>query len=234
MNVGEAENRLRDYLFQGIGAEIFWADEAYALAEEIGKHADQINAAGFGRLFGSLLTILSDRQTLSVTKIFDPPSRTYPTRSIPATLDFLEAHAELWKIPQWHKLQETLLGGGLDSAYVEQLNNVELTRAIVAHYRAALAKLSPALEALLQSRNKTIAHNEAVDRSTLQHPTWGEALSLVNYAKDFVSTIGYGYLNTLFGQGSQDYIPTHEARRPSLALRRLLEAANISARQVSW
>jgi hypothetical protein len=64
VNVGGAENQLRDYLFQGIGAEIFWADEAYALAEEIGKHVDQINAAGFGRLFGSLLTILSDRQTL--------------------------------------------------------------------------------------------------------------------------------------------------------------------------
>jgi hypothetical protein len=231
VNVGEAENQLRDYLFQGIGQEIFWADEAYALAEEIGKHADQINAAGFGRLFGSLHIILSDRQTLSVTKMFDPPSRRYPTRSIPATLDFLEAHAELWKVPQWHKLQETLLGGGLASAYVEQLDNVKLTRAIVAHYRAAHAKLSPPLEALLQSRNKTIAHNEAVDRSTLQHPTWGGALSLVNYAKDFVSTIGYGYLNTLFGQGSQDYILTHEARRPSLALRRLLEAANVSARQ---
>jgi hypothetical protein len=231
VNVGEAEKHLKDYLLQGIGAEIFWADEAYALAEEMGKYVDQINAAGFGSLFATLQTVLSDRQTLSVTKMFDPPSRKYPTRSIPATLGLLEAHAELWEVPQWRKLHQTLIGGGVDSAYVEQLSNVELTHAIVAHYRATLANLSLPLEALRQSRNKIIAHNEAVERSTLQRPTWGGALSLVNYAKDFVSTIGFGYLNTVFGLGSQDYFLTTQARRTSLALRRLLEAANISTRR---
>jgi hypothetical protein len=227
-DVEEAEKHLKDYLLQGIAAEIFLADEAYALAEEIGKHADQINAAGFDALFGSLQLILSDRQTLSVTKIFDTPSRKYPTRSIPAVLDFLEAHAELWKVPQWRILHQTLIESGADRAQVEYLSNVELTHAIVAHYRDARAKLAFPLEALRQSRDKTIAHNEAIERATLQRPTWGAALSLVNYAKDFVSTIGYGYLNTLFGQGSQDYILTTGARRTSLALRRLLKAANIS------
>jgi hypothetical protein len=231
VNVEEAENHLRDYLLQGIGAEIFWADEAYALAEEISKHADQINAAGFGALFGSLQTTLSDRQTLSVTKIFDPPSRKYPTRSIPVVLNFLEAHAELWKVPQWHKLHQTLIESGADRAQVTHLSNAELTHAIVAHYRNTLSKLAFSLEALRQSRDKIIAHNEAIERSTLRQPTWGAALSLVNYAKDFVSTIGFGYLNTIFGQGSQDYILTTQARRTSLALRRLLEAANISTRR---
>ncbi len=233
MNVEEAEEHLRDYLLQGIVAEIFWADEAYALAEEVGKHVERINATGFDALFGSLQTILSDRQTLSVTKIFDPPSRKYPTRSIPATLKFLEAHAELWTVPQWHKLHETLIAAGADSVHVEQLDNVELTRATVAHYRATLADLSPSLEALRQSRNKIIAHNEAIERSALQRPTWGGAISLVDYAKDFVSTIGFGYLSTIFGQGHRDYYLTYNARSTSLDLRRLLEAANISAKAES-
>ena len=74
MNAEEAQQHLRDYLLNGIAAEINWADEAYALAEEIGKHAEQINAGNFNRLFESLQLSLSDRQTLSVTKIFDPVS----------------------------------------------------------------------------------------------------------------------------------------------------------------
>ena len=135
-------------------------------------------------------------------------------------------------MPQWHKLHQTLIESGADPAQVEPLRNAGLTHAIVTHYRDTLEKDAFPLEkALRESRDKIIAHNEAVDRSTLQKPTWGEALSLVNYAKDFVSTIGYGYLSTIFGQDSQDYILTTPARRTSLALRRLLEAANIAPRR---
>jgi hypothetical protein len=227
MRVEEAEKHLKDYLLHGIVAEIFWAEEAYALAEVIGQRVQAIHAARFTPLFGSLQVILSDRQTLSVTKMFDRPNR-YPTRSIPATLAFLKTHAELWKVPQWHVLHEALIEAGADRTSVERLSNIELTHAIVNHYEGTPTKLSPALIALRQSRNKIIAHNEAIERSALQSRTWGAAQSLVEYAKDFVSTIGFGYLSTLFRGGSGDYYLTYDARRTSVELQRLLEVANIS------
>ena len=31
------------------------------------------------------------------------------------------------------------------------------------------------------------------------YPTWGEAISLANYAKEFVATLGTGYLGLHFG-----------------------------------
>jgi hypothetical protein len=170
MDVEEAERHLKDNLLNGIATEIFWADEAYALAQEIGKHAQALNANGFDALYGSLQVILSDRQSLSVTKIFDQPKK-YPTRSIPATLTFLKDHAELWRVPEQHKLHETLIEAGSDSTYVEQLSNAELTLAIVSHYEDTLARLSVPLSELRQSRDKVIAHNEAIERSALQIPT---------------------------------------------------------------
>jgi hypothetical protein len=45
---------------------MFWADQTYALAEEIGKYAQGISAADFGELFGSLQLVLSERQTLAM------------------------------------------------------------------------------------------------------------------------------------------------------------------------
>ena len=72
MNTAEAEELLKRYLLKGVGARIAYADLSYALAEEIREHAEQINGASFGELFGSLQVMLSDRQTLEATKLFDP------------------------------------------------------------------------------------------------------------------------------------------------------------------
>ena len=98
MNEEAAALRLREYLLDGIAREIFYAEEAYSLAQEIGKYAEEINTANFGEFFGSLQVILSDRQTLSIVKIFDPVKK-YPTRGIPGTLSLLDDNAELWELP---------------------------------------------------------------------------------------------------------------------------------------
>jgi hypothetical protein len=124
LNVNEAEERLRDYLYNGLVSEIFWAEEAYALAQEIGKHSDQINNAN------------------------------------------------------------------------------------------------------RESRNKVIAHNEAVDPAKRQRPTWGGTVSLVNYAKNLVSVIGCGFLSIYFEINGQ-FILTEDARRNARALKRLFHAANL-------
>jgi hypothetical protein len=236
LNVDDAEELLRNYLLDGLATEILWADQTYALAEEIGRHAEQVNAANFGELFGSLQLVLSERHTLAVVKIFDPVKQ-YPTRSIPGTLTLLESNAELWRVHERQRLHQELIEAGLDSSHVEAMSSAELTRTIVARFRDTLPdpkrvspdNLSLSLNILRQSRDKTIVHNEAIESSALQVPTWGEANSLANYAKEFVGTVGAGYLGLIFGEGSDDYIFTNESRRTSIALRRLLKAAGIAA-----
>lgn len=236
MDVEEAKERLREYLLKGIVTEILHADEAYSLVVEIGKHAKQINAANYGELFGSLQLILSDRQTLSIAKIFEPVGG-YPTRSIPVTLALLEKHANLWEVAQPQQLHRALTEASSDILHVEQLCDAELTHAVVAHFRANLPdpkrvephRLSLSLGTLLKSRNKAISHNKAIELSALQETTWGEATALVNYAKESVATIAFGYLSIFSGIGSDDYIPKHYARHTSNDLRRLLKAANIAA-----
>ena len=236
MKVEEAEVLLRNYLLNGLAMEILWADQSYALAEEIGRHAEQINTANFGELFGSLQLVLSERHTLAIVKIFDPVKQ-YPTRSIPGTLALMESNAEIWRVQERQRLHQALIEAGLESSHLEDLSNAELTHALVAHFRDTLPnpkRLSPdtlslSLNILRQSRDKIIAHNEAIESSALKVPTWGEANSLTNYAKAFISTVGEGYLGLRFGEGSDDYIFANDSRRTSIALRRLLKEAGIAA-----
>jgi hypothetical protein len=171
---------------------------------------------------------------LAIVKIFEP-AKDYPTRSIPGTLALLENNAELWNVHQRESLYQELIEAGLDSTRLERVDNAELTRAVVARFRDTLAdpkwvsldNLSLSLSILRQSRDKMIAHNEAIEPSALQTPTWGEAISLANYAKEFVATLGAGYLGLLFDEG-KNYLLMNDARRTSIALRRLLKAAGIA------
>ncbi len=234
-NAEKAALRLREYLLDGIAREILRAEEAYSLAQEIGKYAEQINTANFGEFFGSLQIILSDRQTLSVVKIFDQVKK-YPTRSIPGTLSLLEDNADHWELPERQELHHVLVKAGSNILDVERLGNAELTRLLVAHFRSTLPKTqaidsdqpSLPLTGLLQFRDKVVAHNEAIETDTLQEVTWGDAASLVNYAKDFVIAVGLGYLGMYFGASSDDYLLTSDAHRTSIGLRRLLKKAGIT------
>jgi len=76
-----AKETVKSYM-DGIVADLFAAEQAYALLKQIGQNANAINQANFGALFGPLQSVLSNACFLSVAKLFEKPSKNYPTRSI--------------------------------------------------------------------------------------------------------------------------------------------------------
>ncbi len=236
LDLPEAEQQLRDLLTHGLAHEIFFADQAKSLVAEIGKHATSINHGGFGEFFGPLQVILSDRQTLHVVKLFEPPSRRYPTRSIPSVLVLLEQYASMWQVAQPHVLHQLLEDAGWAKLHIVNLDNTNLTHAVISHYRATLPSIDPAnttplsraFRALREVRDKVIAHNEAIDRAARQPVTWEETELLVDFAKDFVTTISFGYLGLYMGNSHADYLVSFDARKSARSLQQLLKAANIA------
>ena len=115
-------------------------------------------------------------------------------------------------------LYQELIEPGPESTRLERMDNAELTRVVVARFRdtlpdpkrVSLNNLSLSLSILRQSRDKTIPHNEAIKPSALQIPTWGEAISLANYARELVASLGAGYSGLLFGEGSKNYLLINE------------------------
>lgn len=235
MDTKQAEEILNDYLMNGLVTEIFWADEARAAAVSIGERSPDINAAGFGDVLGHLQTIFSERETMAVAKLYDPPDKRYPTRSIPAMLDLIERHADLWNLPQRHALEKCLASGGQAPAVIQGMSNEALARAVVSHYRLTLPekgkastdKLSAGLEAVREARNKVHAHNEAIDKAARTRATWGDTRALLDYAKEFACVIGYGFLGIYSGHSAGDYRLSNNARRFSWKLNKLLDKAGI-------
>jgi hypothetical protein len=221
MGEESAKDLLRDYLIKGILTDIYTAEEAYSLASEIGDEAEHVNRAGFGRLFHTLQVTLSDRQTLSVTRIFDQPHRKYLVRSIPTILRLLEQQGSALPIREPQILINVLARSDREPPEVHDHQGI--TAAIVEHYQKELERqsLKVPLQHLRDSRDKVIAHNEAVDPSIRLRPTWGHAQALVDFAKDFVIVISWGYLSLHLSAGGK-LDTSRDARQSALALRRVL------------
>ncbi len=225
MNIQEAEEKLENYLLNGIQAELYWAKEARAAAIVIGNHSQKTNNTRFRSLFGRLQEVFSERETLSVAKMFDKPNKRNPVRSISTTLDLLEENADLWNLQERDFLEDFLLKNGFGC--MSEKTYREISMAVVEVYRATLplstkkdyCELSSSLDAVLQSRNKVHAHNEAILASERTLPSWNDTKILTDYAEDFVKTIRRGFL----GLAEIIYEPNSTARH----LEQLMAVSNL-------
>lgn len=222
----EAEEKLNDYLMNGVQAELYWAEEARQVAVMIGSHSTRTNSTRFSGLFGRLQEVFSERETLAVTKMFDRLSRGYPVRSIGAVLTILEDNIDYWTLPERIVLERCLISNGREDA--SELSNQDLSIGIIEHFRSTLPStekkehclLSASLDRVFLSRDKVHAHNEANAASSRTKPSWRDTKILYEYGKNFVETIAFGYLGIAA-------IITEPQRVPKL-LELLMATANLT------
>jgi AbiU2 len=225
-----ARDRLKDVISEGVVIDIFQAEEALALYQLIGQRAEGINAATFGTFFGSLQMVLLRHLILSASRIFEPETRHYRLRSIPAALKILQERAEELVIEQSIALTHVVPCHGIERA---QAPRPEITR-LVANYcadqtpKAGLVTpdgLSRTLDSLKTIRDKFIAHPEAIRVDDLPKATLYEIADLLSFAKRFVDTIGFAYLSTAYADDSGEYMLSSDAERATRCLKRLLKLA---------
>lgn len=230
-----ARDRLRDIVSNGLAVDVLYAEEALALNELVGQHADKINAAIFGEFFGSFQIILIRHLILSVGRLFELEGSRHKVRSIPAAIKVLREGAEELAIEQRPWLLQALPQLGLDSAIVANVTDRDLTRLLSNQFAEAVPRVElkevggphRALNALKTLRDKVIAHPEAVRLKDLPKATLQDVRELVKFAKFFVSTIGFAYLSTAYADDSGRYLLSSDAARASRCLRRLLQAAGV-------
>jgi AbiU2 len=225
-----AKETLKNYLMEGIADDLFAAEQTYALLKQIGQNADGINQAKFGALFGPLQVVLSNAFFLSVAKLFEKPNRKYPTRSIPSVLQLLERSSHELLIEERMAVMRRLAAAGMTIESVEKTPDSEITLRIVQFYTASLpsielatwCEMSKSLSALVTRRDKVVAHNEMIDRSTLPQTSWADIERLMSYAKGFIDVVGIGYISMCFAGDDGHYFLTQDARVASHVLSKLL------------
>jgi len=223
----ESREHIECLVKEGLVADIFKAEQAYALLRVSGDRADEINdvsRGNFGSVFGALQAALTTEAALATARIFDNPHPRFPTRCMKGLLAYLVEHAErLPKIREPHQLRvslarrpvpETLLASATQShsAFPQELSTY-------ATEQMKAAALDQSIARLRTLRNKGLAHNE---RTGIRGPTWSGVLQLLDLAKYVVGALGWAYFNIAY-TANGEYILTQDAEAASRGLSRLLD-----------
>lgn len=216
------KEELNEIISQGVKWEIFAAEGAIKLYEEIGKHKDDLNRNGFDNLFVFLQNALLAQTILAVNKIYERPSR-LPSRSIPAALNLLQNHSKELHIERREQLEQKLALWKVEED-LKTKSDQEVTSIVVEQIGKILSAedIDSALKRLKTLRDKRIAHPESIDETELPQVLWGEIEKLLEVAKKVVGIMGSNYLNVDY-ELDGEYVLSYNAACIARALTRLLK-----------
>jgi hypothetical protein len=203
---------------------------------EPGINADAVNQARFGELFGTIQDASLGEMILSVAKLFERASDRYPVRSIPAAIAVLKSGgSDLQPIEPLAALPD-FDRAGIDTTGLRNVARADFSERLAALLdascpdtnRAEACMLSRTLDALRASRDKTIAHNEAIDRELLPKAKWVEAETLLAYAQNVSAGLAMAYFSSAWTDDDGRFSMGYDAQVAASQLQRLLKAAGIA------
>lgn len=214
-----------DLVKNGLVADIFKAEQAFHVMKAVGESAERVNnnSKKFGELFGTIQNAFQSEALLGLSRLFDRPSQTYPTRCIEGLLDYLVEHkdefSDVREKPNVKKLlKELKINVNVIHAVDER---EQFIIALSEHFlqRIKEPEVQKSVQKLKLLRDKVIAHNEVVH--DVKGPTWGEFSALLNIAKELVGILGWAYMSTSY-MYEDEYILDSDAQRSSRAMKRLI------------
>jgi hypothetical protein len=215
------QEELKDIISQGVKGEIFEAEAAIKLYEEIGKRKNDLSKNNFESLFGFLQNALLSQIILAITKIYECPSNRNKLRSIPVALNLLENYSTILKIEHREQLEQKLTLCGIEEC-LRTKSDQEITEIVVKQIQEMLPPKDKGggLDRLKKLRDKRIAHSEAIIE--LPEIFWREIEEPLEVAKKVVGIIGNHYLNVLYEIDGK-YELSYEPEQIRSALCRLLD-----------
>ena len=227
MTPEETRKKLND-ITKGIMEDIYKCESYYYIVKTISDNAICINRDrnNFGLLFGTIQRGLNSSSLLAISRLYDRSNNRSKTRSLEGLLNFLEKNAENFpQIVEIHNLKKQLLLSKISIDYVFADNDmIGINRRLINWLRTDTINRSEIRQRLKVIRDKRLSHNETV--SGFDSPTWSELMELIELSKTFLGIIGWAYLNIAY-KIDENYDLTNDAKRPSMALTRLLSELKI-------
>ncbi len=194
---------LREIVIEGLADSILQAEEAITLRAKIGTTSTRTGESGLDHLFDRLQVIMERFAILSTCSLFEKESDNYPLQSLPTALNHLRFNAEYLKIENKEFVIKKLISfgheenqfEGIPDPWITQLVRKEFADRLPVPGNSGSGELSKAMDTLKSLHDTPVSHLETTQEPDGLTPVEAGIRTLLEFARDFVETIGKGYLN---------------------------------------
>ncbi len=228
--------KLKEIVFNQIPCEIFLAHEALGVYMAIAENSVLLNRSPHRHVFGIIQRQAFDVIILSLCKLFEKPSGSYPNYSIRTALEhFIALEDKDFSEHVSPKVNEYICAE-IDSSFddVQQGKTIDAALMIHTHFeelcpRTPLRKgkrLDATLDALKVLRDKRIAHHEDHNLEGFPVTDFESAFQLLCFAQTFVNIVGYGFFGFSMKSTSQPEEFKFEKSMSGSQMKKLILEAN--------
>lgn len=159
-------------------------------------------------LYGYIQTSSVSNFILNTTKIYDEPSTKYPTRSIKSFLKKIKENTTNFpEIIEIHETKSILKSYGVTSELIESLNSNDHSSFPVEfhkYYSEKYSTLNNEIENVKFTRDKIIAHNEAIIE--VKNVSLKAVEKLIDFSLEIVNVFGIAYYATGYGNQKESLL----------------------------
>lgn len=222
-------NKLEDIVKEGLVHDIFKMEQSYELIKTIGDNTKELNGgslSNYNELFGTIQYSFQTEALLAAARIYDNPSKIYPTRCLQGVLQYLSDNAlDLPSIREPFQLARHLKFMNAPDQLIKDASSESVNFAYnFSYYINGLLKDPErivTLEKLKLFRDKVLAHNEKVD-SKIIGPTWGSLKDLISISKNVVGVLGWSYFSMAYVIDGR-YVLSEDTLDTSMALKQVFK-----------
>lgn len=223
-------HEIKDIIEEGLRNEIFRAERAIAIYQEIAQNSDEINRGSEHpkRVLGYLQKLTISEAVLATTKLYDPVGK-YPTRSIHLLLNLLEEKADkfpkvIQKLNTKMEMEQLNVPNYIISK-VDLEDSSQFPKHLSQFYRSLVydSEVEKLLNEVKNFRDKRVAHNERTKKNLSFN--WNSIKQLLEFPKQIVGIIGWAYLNTVY-MHNNEYRLSFNATTLTASIRGLIKQEN--------
>lgn len=209
MKSAEFTQDLNDIVANGLAENIRQVEDALLCRTVISSNAIAVSIAGFEHLFSRLQSMLERFAILSVTRLFEPDEEGCQSVSIPVALNYLRFHADYLEISDREVIFKKLINFGHDRKEFDGIPDPWITQLVRKEFADRLphikdsdsSDLARALYNLKCMRDVSASEADDQDDGRFEEAE-RNIKTLLIYARDYVETIGQGYVSADFEAGS--------------------------------
>jgi hypothetical protein len=186
---------------KGILIDLMKAERALSVFNSIAKLSREINKQSkeFTTTYAYLQGLAYNEFILSTSRAFDQKSKRNKTRCIESAIEILKKQKDtLPEVQQKYQLEIHLREYSVPEYFIEQINIQDTSlfpEKIAIYFENELVQIREVLKTLRQKRDKDLAHNEDNKKAILKVAEMDPCL---NFGWQFVTIIGWSYLNTVY------------------------------------